>query len=381
VSDETVGNPLGASDAGDEVEITDLEDLLSPPQPLWTWAQKRLRKRGAFLPVTTTLLTLALGWLVLSPLLTPHPLPPASSLSGVRQPDPTACPWPEHQPLQPALAGVAVAQDARTVFVADLGYDRVEKLSATSGRPVASWGCLGREVGQFDFGILQGSAAALDAQGHLYIADEGNQRVQIFDSSGHILAAWPLADGPGSGNGGELEEPLGIAVGGGRVFVIDFADGEVRLFSPDGRRLAPWGTPRGVKGPLAFPSGIAASATGVVYISDMRTSHILAFTPGGHLLTSWGCFGRGPGCFESPMGIAVDAQGNVYVADRDNNRVQKFDARGRFLTSWTVWNPGRPRLATPVGVAVDTLGRVYVIASNSGSVQEYDGGGKRLASL
>ena len=48
------------------------------------------------------------------------------------------------------------------------------------GKYIKSWGSRGRGPGQFN--IVHG--IAIDAQGNVYAADEGNRRVQVFDSDG-----------------------------------------------------------------------------------------------------------------------------------------------------------------------------------------------------
>ena len=69
---------------------------------------------------------------------------------------------------------------AGNIYVADgYGNARVAKYEP-SGKYIKSWGSRGTEPGQFN--IVHG--IAIDAQGNVYVADEGNQRVQVFDGNG-----------------------------------------------------------------------------------------------------------------------------------------------------------------------------------------------------
>jgi DNA-binding beta-propeller fold protein YncE len=69
---------------------------------------------------------------------------------------------------------------AGNIYVADgYGNSRVAKYEP-SGKYIKSWGSRGTEPGQFN--IVHG--IALDAQGNVYVADEGNRRIQVFDSNG-----------------------------------------------------------------------------------------------------------------------------------------------------------------------------------------------------
>lgn len=69
---------------------------------------------------------------------------------------------------------------AGNIYVADgYGNARVAKYAPT-GKYLMSWGSRGTGPGQFD--IVHG--IAIDAQDNVYVADEGNRRVQVFDTSG-----------------------------------------------------------------------------------------------------------------------------------------------------------------------------------------------------
>ncbi len=69
---------------------------------------------------------------------------------------------------------------AGNIYVADgYGNARIAKYEP-SGRYIKSWGRRGTAPGEFN--VVHG--IAIDAQGDVYVADEGNRRVQVFDSEG-----------------------------------------------------------------------------------------------------------------------------------------------------------------------------------------------------
>jgi hypothetical protein len=74
-----------------------------------------------------------------------------------------------------------VAWDATgNIYVADgYGNARVAKYEP-GGKYIKSWGSRGTAPGQFN--IVHG--IAIDTQGNVYVGDEGNRRVQVFDSNG-----------------------------------------------------------------------------------------------------------------------------------------------------------------------------------------------------
>ena len=74
-----------------------------------------------------------------------------------------------------------VAWDAQgNIYVADgYGNARVAKYDR-NGKWIKNWGSRGSGQGQFN--IVHG--IAIDAQGNVYVGDEGNKRVQVFDTEG-----------------------------------------------------------------------------------------------------------------------------------------------------------------------------------------------------
>lgn len=74
-----------------------------------------------------------------------------------------------------------VAWDAQgNIYVADgYGNARVAKYDR-NGKWIKNWGSRGTGQGQFN--IVHG--IAIDAQGNVYVGDEGNKRVQVFDTEG-----------------------------------------------------------------------------------------------------------------------------------------------------------------------------------------------------
>ncbi|MBO0754027.1 MAG: 6-bladed beta-propeller, partial [Bradyrhizobiaceae bacterium] len=75
------------------------------------------------------------------------------------------------------------------IFVAD-GHGektnaRIVKFSA-NGTFIKAWGKQGKGPGEFD----TPHGLALDSAGRLFVADRGNNRIQIFDQDGKFLAEW-----------------------------------------------------------------------------------------------------------------------------------------------------------------------------------------------
>jgi YYY domain-containing protein len=211
---------------------------------------------------------------------------------------------------------------------------------------------------------------AVDEEGHVYVADFGNHRIQVLDRD-----LTPLAVHGSEGSApGSFEQPCAVAVSGGRVYVADTWNGRVQVLAPEGRVLAEW------RGSFYGPRGIAAGADGRVYLADTGNHRVRVFDTEGHELASFGQRGAAPGDFDEPMGIAVDASGHVYVCDNGNARVQVFDREGVLGLSFPVdgWSSAvysEPKIAVAPG------GTIWVTVPLAGVVRAYDAKGSLLREL
>lgn len=246
------------------------------------------------------------------------------------------------------------------VYVADQGNNRIEAFSPT-GTFLRKWGASGSGDGQFNgpYDI------AVDASDNVYVTDFLNDRIEKFSSSGTFITKW---GGTGSGNG-QLDGPEGIATdSSGDVYVADAGNYRVQKFSPSGAFIAKWGGFGYGNGQFTGPTGVATGPAGAVFVTDTSNGpdvdRVEKFTSSGSFLMKWGSHGSANGQFDVPASVAVDASGNVYVVDYDNYRVQEFSASGTFITKWTnsAWDPDQA--VNPQGVATDASQNVFVSDSN-----------------
>lgn len=265
--------------------------------------------------------------------------------------------------------GVALTSADIQLFVADYGNNRVQAFSP-SGAYVGQWGTAGTGNGQFD----GPTGVAADISGNFYVTDHGNNRVQMFLPTGSYFMQWGTL---GSGNG-QFDGPYGVAtavaVGGPPdvyvyVFVTDFNNNRVQVFSSSGNYLTRWGTTGSGPGQLSGPAGVAADGRGSVYVADSRNNRIQRFTYNGSYLGQWGSLGSGNGQFDGPRGVAVDLRGTVYVTDHNNNRIQAFTANGAYLTQGGTSGGAEAQFNGPLGVAAGS-GPVYVADFGNNRIQK-----------
>ena len=175
-----------------------------------------------------------------------------------------------------------------------------------AGDLLRQWGGFGAENGQFS------SPAGIALQGNLvYVVDQFNRRVQVFDLAGSFLFKWGT---PGAGDG-QFESPFGIAIEGNEVYVTDSSRCNVQVFDLQGAFIRKWGSRGLAEGQFLGPAGIAIEG-GLVYIADGPGNLVHVFTRGGDIVFAQrnlpaankchGIIGLSGQCFGNPSPRAVN---------------------------------------------------------------------------
>jgi len=261
-----------------------------------------------------------------------------------------------------------VALDSQgNLLVIDGNNNRIQKFDS-NGRFLSTWGSEGAGDGEFRFSSPSPpegwGGVAVDAHGHVYVADSVNARIQKFDSEGHFLAKWG-EEGMGDG---QFFFPAGIAVDAqGNVYVSDSRREDIQKFDSEGHFLTKWPN----LGGASYALWIAVDEQGNVYVPNMESDEVRKFDSEGNLLKTFGGPGAGDGEFRDPVAVAVDHQGSVYVVEDIGLRVQKFDSEGNFLRGWGSRGSGDGDFRSPKGLVVDVDGSVYVADWGNERVQKF----------
>ncbi len=179
---------------------------------------------------------------------------------------------------QPGVAGeapytlnrpsdVAVAANG-DIFVSD-GHSpmdtnmRVVKYSA-AGTYIKEWGGKGSAPGQLD----GAHGLALDSEGRLFVADRGNNRVQIFDQEGNFIDAWT-----------QFGSPSGLYITPDDVlYVADLAEGIRFGSAKDGvvtGHIKPATPPDG--GTVRVGESVAVDDNGTLYVGENAGMKLMRF--------------------------------------------------------------------------------------------------------
>lgn len=142
-------------------------------------------------------------------------------------------------------------------FVTDgYGNSRVVHYRA-DGTYVREWGRRGIAPGEFHTPHV----ITADRSGRLYVSDRENDRVQVFDQAGTLLAEWP---------GLHSVDGLHCAPDG-KVYGSAGLDNALIEFGPDGRPAQVWAEP----GFFCYPHGVTVDAAGAIYAAEIAGNRVL----------------------------------------------------------------------------------------------------------
>lgn len=205
----------------------------------------------------------------------PHPNPPLPPVDGMFR-QVTDMAWDK----------------AGNTYISD-GYinSRIAKVDK-NGNWLKSWGEPGSQPGQFS----TPHSIAVDAEDHVYVADRGNRRIQVFDTEGKFLRQFTI-DVP-------IDPNARPAIGNKPVLSIK-----------GGQTMAP-GSPWAIC--------ITPAPKQMLYVSDAYPGRIYKLTLDGRVLGVLGESGKQLKQFGWIHEIACPSANEIYVAELLNWRVQKL---------------------------------------------------------
>jgi sugar lactone lactonase YvrE len=246
-----------------------------------------------------------------------------------------------------------------TLYVCDtlnsrvLVYDTYTK-GGRGGRVILSFGSKGEGNGQFN----APRSIVADSQGNIYVADRF--QIQKFDKTGHFLLKWGSY---GFGNGNFGNGCCGLALDGqGNIVVADQGNGLVQKFSPDGTFLTEFGGRGDGDGKFFNLVNVAVDSQGYIYTTDTSARRVQRFNSIGQFVAKW----ADPGEF-----ITIDEKDNIYVGHSGINSINKYDTSGKLLTDWSSRSGETPRFYGIGGIAADRLGLVFVADYSNFQIEGY----------
>ena len=236
----------------------------------------------------------------------------------------------------------------------------------------------GQGAGQF----LRPIGVALDHRGALYVADSGNNRIQVIDTEGNFITEF----GQRGWRSGEFDQPTDVAINFQRteiLYVVDTGNNRVqycnlidRIFHTMVGSSADYDSENvkenaGIE--LDLPTGIGIGRNREVYVIDTGNNRFIRFDTKAFPELVRGSFGSASEQFRDPTDLVVDSHGNMYIVDSGNNRVKKYDFSGNLIK---IWADGQFR--HPAGIALDRWNYLYVTDQGNQRIQIFTSEGESV---
>ncbi len=303
------------------------------------------------------------------------------------------------------MRGIAIGADG-SAYVSDVGNFRIDVFSPDGafvrafgkdvnpgGGDVCTTSCQEGLDGEGAGAMNEPQGVAFGFEGNLFVADKKNNRIDVFSPAGTFIRAFGkgVNTGPGdpdvcttecepgdsTGVAGAMDGPTGIAADSGALYVSDYGNGRIDVFSPAGTFLRALG--KGVNaglgdpdvctteckgaevgpdaGMMRLPLAVAVGPNNQILVADTANNRIDVFSPAGTFIRAFGKgVNTGPGdpdvcttaCKEGiegvgndvagalnvPSGITANSAGTLFVAEQSNNRVSEFTVDGAFIRAF-----------------------------------------------
>ncbi len=239
-------------------------------------------------------------------------------------------------------------------YVADTGNHRVQKFDSDGGI-ISSFGTFGAGVGE----LSSPNGIVVDDDGNIYVTDAGNNKLVRFGPNGAYQKEWgrpevefygprDIAISPDGkvyfvdqgrsrivkfepktetftsfgikGNGeGEFDEPMGIAIGAGLIFVTESGNSRIQVFDLDGNYVRQWPVDVWEKGIDSYPDCVFDPQTNRLYVTSEQTKDVIAFDVNGNLIE--GDTPNGNIKLNKPAALCLTKSNTLLVLDITDSKV------------------------------------------------------------
>lgn len=231
-------------------------------------------------------------------------------------------------------SGIAVGPGNK-MFLANRAQNTIRLLDMLSGKVAAlPLGLVTRagSTASSNLDPFQPAGLSSDAQGNLYVADRGNNRILgLAPNAAHFSYLAHVLDAAAVAVDSKTQRVYVAAPAANRVFAIDLSTGNVTAFAgsgvftnaSNGNPASEFASaPENVQ--LGAPEGVVVDAKGNVFISDTEANAVVRVDAKSGMLSRVALNQS----LSSPGALAIDCSGDVFVADRGNARIVEFPQLG-----------------------------------------------------
>ena len=207
---------------------------------------------------------------------------------------------------------------------------------------------------------------AFSDNGDMFVTSYRNHCIYVYDSSGRQKTT--------IGSKGPLQfmNPMGIAINGDIMYVVEFEGHRIHKLTLGGEFLSTFGNKGSDKGQFSCPWGICIGPNGRIYVADNGNCCIQVFH-------SDDTFSHIINCNVSnrrfPYGLSFDISGLLHVTCVFNV-VNVFTPEGQYVRQY-----GQSHLCNPFDIAIDSAGNSLVVNNSGDSLSIFDPLGNYIHSI
>jgi DNA-binding beta-propeller fold protein YncE len=212
----------------------------------------------------------------------------------------------------------------------------------------------------------------LDDNNNIYTVGTGRKEIFVLTSEGKLVRRIDFT--------GKVKSPGGIAVDskGGRIYLVDNGDSKVAVFDLEGKLLFNFGKSGEGDGEFNRPQPIALNHKGEVVVGDTVNARIQIFDRDGKFLRKFGEKGDNAASFQILKGVAVDSDDNIYVTDGKANQLKIFNTKGQALIAigaaysvMTTMKEAPGGFLLPQGIHIDKNDSIFIVDQANMRFQQF----------
>lgn len=250
------------------------------------------------------------------------------------------------------------------LLVTDAANSNIQVFDKTTGAYITQFGGKGDDDENFE----KPEGIAVAPTGEIFVADYATGYIKKFDENySWMMTFSDYGEEPGQNFRSEFMD-----IHEGLLYMAEVGNNRIDVFDLDGNFKFLFGGPGTAPGKLQNPEAAKVDSAGNVYVSDLKNDRIQVFTKDGKFVKTWGTSGENPGELKAPAGIAIDKENNVYVTEIGNDRIQMFDQQGNFLAMWGRSGSGIGEFDNLHGIIVDDAsGWIYIADTGNNRIQVF----------
>ena len=212
------------------------------------------------------------------------------------------------------ITGIAIDKKGY-LYVADCNLHCIQKFKL-EGQFISHFGSKGRANSQFQspYGLALHSEL-------LFVCDKDNHRIQVFQNEQFLHCFGRYGTVPGT-----FDRPIDLTLNNSKdkLFITDFGNHIVQMFTPNGQFLKIFGNFTDVPFKLQNPVGIHYTPDRKLLVSSNGTHCVLIFEENGKFISAIEGIYQGKGRFSGPRGVVMVENGQIVVASNWNNKLVIF---------------------------------------------------------